>query len=172
MTPRAVPRRARRAVTAGFTLFEVLLAVLILGTALVASTWSMTATARTKAAYDQAASPALFLAQEIFTLADGLPRTPIGMTGATTGAAVVALDSLVGAKFSPPILADASVAPGFEGWEQSVDLSVYALDDLATPTGDDPAEGLAPESGCVYRLDIEVRHDGEAVGSFSWWVHP
>jgi len=172
MTYAVVAPRTRRAGPAGFTLFEVLLAVFILGTALVASTWSMTATARTKEAYDQAKSPAQFLAQEICTLADGLPRTPIGMTGATSGFAVVALDSLVGAHFSPPILADGSVAPGFDGWAQSVNLSVYDLDDLATPTAADPAAGLAPEAGSIYRLDVEVSLDGEPVDTFSWWINP
>lgn len=169
MTRLPVPPRAR---AAGFTLFEVLLAVMILGTALVATTWSMTATARTKAAYDLASGPAPFLAQEIFTLADGLPREPTGVTGATTGAAVVALDSLVGARFAPPILADGSVADGFEGWEQRVNLSVFDLDDLATPTPADPAHGLPAEGGALYRLDVEVWHEGQPADSFSWWIRP
>jgi len=171
MTPHATPR-THRGGPAGFTLAELLITALVIGTAFVAATWSMTATARTKAAYDKAAGPAPFLAQEIFTLADGLPRVPSGITAVTSGAAVIALDSLVGASFSPPILADASVAPGFDGWGQSVELSVYAVDDLTTPTTLDPADGLAPESGFVYRLDVAVQHDGEPVETFSWWIHP
>jgi prepilin-type N-terminal cleavage/methylation domain-containing protein len=171
MTPRIAPSRTARG-PAGFTLAEVLITALVLGTAFVAATWSMSATARTKAAYDQAEGPAPFLAQEIFTLADGLPRTPSGMTGATIGAGVVALDSLIGASFSPPILADASVAPGFEGWGQHVALSIYALDDLTTPTTLNPADGLAPECGHIYLLEVSVEHDGEHVDSFSWWINP
>ncbi len=166
------PSRKRPGGPAGFTLAEVLLTAVVIGGAFVAGTWSMSATARTKAGYDQAANPAQFLAQEIFTLSDGLPREPSGMTGATSGAGVLALDSLVGASFSPPILADCTLAPGFDGWEQSVELSVYAVDDLATPTSLDPADGLAPESGHVYRLDVSVHHDAELVDSFSWWIHP
>ncbi len=171
MTPHATPSRAPGS-QSGFTMAELMITVLVLGTAFIAATWSMTATALTKTAYDQAAGPAPFLAQEIFTLADGLPRKPSGMTGAVSGAGVVALDSLVGASFSPPILSDASLAPGFDGWKQSVDLSVYAVDDLETPTALDPADGLAPEGGFLYRLDVTVLHDGETVDSFSWWIHP
>lgn len=158
--------------SAGFTLAEVLLTAFVLGTALVAATWSMSATAKTKAAYDQAESPAAFLAGEIFNLADGLPRTPSGTTGAHTGAAVVALDSLVGASFTPPILADLSVAPGYAGWKQSVALSVYAVSDLTTPTALNPAAGLPPESDHVYRLVVTMLHDGQIVDTFSWWLNP
>ena len=156
----------------GFTFAELLLTVFVLGTAFVAGTWSMSATARTKAAYEGAGGPALFLAQEIQAMADGLPRTPSGVTGVTSGAAVLALDSLDGAHFSPPILADGSVAPGLDGWGQDVSLSVYSLDDLTTPTADDPADGLDPESDCLYRLDVSVLHEGEPVHSFTWWIQP
>lgn len=158
--------------SAGFTLAEVLLTAFVIGTAFVAGTWSMSATARTKAAYDAAKGPAQFLAQEIFTLADGLPREPSGTTGVTNGTAVVALDSLLGASFEPPILADGTVAPGFDGWEQDVALSIFGLDDLETPTNLDPADGLAAESGFIYLLEVTVSHDGESVDSFSWWIHP
>jgi len=164
---RAAPRGVR-----GFTLFEVLMTAVVLGTAFVAATWSMSATARTKAAYDKASSPAAFLASEIFTLADGLPRTPAGTPGANSGAEVLALDCLVGSSFSPPILSDASPAEGFDDWKQVVSLSVYSVANLSVPTGLDPADGLAPESGYVYRLDVSMLQAGEVVDSFSWWLNP
>jgi hypothetical protein len=168
MIPHTESSRSSR----GFTLAEVVITAFVLGTALVAATWSMSATAKTKAAYDQAASPAPFLAGEIFNLADGLPRTPSGPTGVTTGAAVVALNSLVGASFSPPILADCSADSDFAGWKQSVALSVYSVDDLTHPTNLDPAAGLPPESGHVYRLDVTMLQDGKTVDTFSWWLNP
>jgi hypothetical protein len=166
-TSRPCPRHA-----AGFTLAELLLTVFVIGTAFVAGTWSMSATARTKAAYAEGSGPAAYLARELLALADGLPRAPSGATGATTGAAVVALCSLEGASFSPPILADGSAADGFDGWRQDVDLSIYALDDLTTPTGEDPADGLAPEAARLYRLDVSILHDDELVDAYSWWIHP
>jgi prepilin-type N-terminal cleavage/methylation domain-containing protein len=156
----------------GFTMVELLLTALVIGTAFVAATWSMSATARTKAAYEKEGGPSVFLGQEIQTLADSLPREPSGMTGAVTGAGVVALDSLIGASFSPPILADGSAAEGYDDWQQNVDLSVYSLSDLTMPTDDDPADGLAPESDKIYRLDVEVLQGGETVKTYSWWIHP
>ena len=172
MSRRPLATRPRARCARGFTLVELMITVLVIGTAFIAGTWSMSATARTKAGYEQAAGPAQMLAQQIQVLADGLPRTPVGMVGAKSGAAVVALDSLIGASFSPPILSDASVAPGFEGWRQDVELSVYSLDDLTTPTADDPADGLDPESALIYRMDVTVLHDEEPVDTFSWWIHP
>ena len=157
---------------AGFTLVEVLITAFVVGTAFVAATWSMSAVARTTAAYEDSGGPAAFLAQEIFNLADGLPREPNGLTGATIGAGVVAIDSLINASFSPPILSDCSVAPGMEGWRQNVDLSVFAVDDLVTPAALDPADGLPPEAGFVYRLDVSIEHDGKLIDSFSWWLRP
>jgi prepilin-type N-terminal cleavage/methylation domain-containing protein len=167
MNPTPAPRRAR-----GFTLIEVLITAFVLGSAFVAATWSMNATAKTKAAYDDAANPSGFLAQEIFNLADSLPRTPSGTTGVTNGFAVTALDALIGASFSPPILADKTIAPGFDGWKQKVALSIYAVSDPATPTALDPKLGLPPESDHVYRLDVTVQKDGQDVDTYSWWLNP
>ena len=158
--------------SAGFTLVEVLITAFVVGTAFVAATWSMSSVARTKAAYEESVTPAGFLAQEIFNLADGLPRQPSGLTGATVGAGVVALDSLINASFSPPILSDASVAPDMAGWRQNVDLSVFAVDDLDVAADLDPADGLAPEGGFVYRLDVSIERDGKLIDSFSWWLRP
>ena len=158
--------------SAGFTLVEVLITAFVVGSAFVAATWSMSAVARTKAAYENAEGPAGFLAQEIFNLADGLPRQPSGMTGATIGNAVVAIDSLINASFSPPIQSDCTAAPGLEGWRQNVDLAVYSVADLSAPAGLDPADGLPPEAGYVYKLDVSVEHDGKLIDSFSWWLRP
>lgn len=172
MTPQSTHVHSLRRNQSGFTMAELLLTAFVIGTAFVAATWSMSALTRTKSAYEQDSGPAAFLAQEILAMADGLPRTPCGVTGATNGATVAALDSLVNASFSPPILADGGVAPGFEGWRQNVHLSVYALSDLTTPTADDPADGLPPESARIYRLDVSILHDDELVKTFSWWINP
>lgn len=163
--------RARSA-TRGFTLLEVLVAAVVLGTSLVAATWSMNATARTQALHELADGPADDLAREIHELASGLPREPSGQVGAHSAADVLALDSLVGASFSPPILADGSVAEGLDGWSQHVDLEVHALSALDTPTDDDPAAGLPPDGDKLYRLVVEIRLDGESAGVFSWWINP
>ena len=172
MTRPALSCRAARRATAGFTLIELMLTVFVLGTAFVAGTWSMSATARLKEAYDQDDGPAPYLAREIYALAASLPREPSGLTGATSGAQVVALDSLIGASFSPPIEADGGLTHGLDGWRQNVSLSVYSLDGLSTPSSCDPADGLPPDSAQLYRLDVSILHDGQVVDAFSWWLHP
>ena len=58
----------------GFTLVELLVTAVVLGTAFIAATWSLSATARTKELYDRDESPAFELAKEIHELADSLPR--------------------------------------------------------------------------------------------------
>ena len=172
MTRNATLPAPRRRPAAGFTLIELVLTVFVLGTAFVAGTWSMSAVARTKAAYDKEKGPAAFLAREIMTLADSLPREPSGMIGATSAAGVLALDSLIGASFCPPIMADGSLIPDLYEWRQNVALTVYELDSLTTPMPCDPADGVPPESAQIYKLDVSILHEGQVVDGFSWWIHP
>lgn len=155
----------------GFTLLELLMTAIVLGTSLVAASWSMSAVARTKVLHEANDDPALALAREVHELALGLAREPAGLTGASTAAQVTALDALVGAHFSPPILADGTTATGYDGWSQHVSLAVHALSDLSR-TGDDPADGLPSDGDRIYRLVVEVRHDGQPVSTSSWWLSP
>ncbi len=164
---RPAPRSSR-----GFTFVELLVASVVLGTAFVAATWSMNATLRTKAVHDAADGPALFLANEIHVLADSLPREPAGLVAATDVADVGALDALVGASFSPPVLSDGTVTTSFDGWSQHVSLSVHAISDPETPTADDPAAGIPADGGKLYRLAVLVRHDGQDIDTFHWWINP
>lgn len=156
----------------GFTLLELLVTAVVIGGAFVAATWSMSATMRTKAIYDKESSPAFFLAKEIHELADGLPREPSGTTGVTAAADVVALDSLIGAEFSPAVLASGAAAIGFEDFSQHVSLAVYAMDDPDTPTADAPEDGLPPDGDKLYLLDVLIRENGQDLESFQWWINP
>ena len=168
---RPLPARRRRR-TAGLTMAELLITAAVMGSSLVAVSWAMTATARTHAAYGDADGPAFFLAKEIHELAEGLPRAPSGDVGATSADDVAALDSLVGALFSPPILADGNAVDGFDDWSQDVSLSVFSVDDLSQPTADDPADGLPPDASKLYRLQVDISNAGDEVDSFHWWITP
>jgi len=156
----------------GFTFVELLVTAIILGTSFVAATWSMSATARTKAMHDKAATPAFFLAKEMFELADRLPRQPSGVTGVTLPEAILALDSLDGASFSPPLLADGSAAGDFEGWSQHVDVSVYDMANPATPVPGDAWHALPADAAQLYRLEVAIRCDGQDIDTFHWWINP
>ncbi len=158
--------------TAGLTMAELLITAAVMSSALVAVSWSMSATARTHAAFGASDGPAFFMAKEIHALAEALPREPSGATGALVAADVLALDSLVGASFSPPILADGSVIDGFDGWSQTVSLSVFAVDDLSQATADDPAAGLPPDAAKLYRLQVDIADAGDEIDSFHWWITP
>jgi len=164
---RPVPRTQR-----GFTFVELLVASVVLGTAFVAATWSMNATLRTKAVHEAQDGPALFLANEIHVLADSLPREPAGLTAATSIADVTALDALVGASFSPPVLSNGTVTSSFDGWSQHVALSVYAISDPENPTADDPAVGIPADGTKLYRLEVLIRENGQDIDTFHWWINP
>ena len=162
------PQRRNR----GFTFLELLVTAVVLGTAFIAATWSLNATMRTKEVYDQNDSPAFYLAKEIQELADGLPRTPSGTVGVTAIGDVVALDSLVGASFSPPVLSSGVVATGFDSFSQHVSLSVYDMSNPTTATADAPEAGMPPDSDKLYRLEVLVRENGQDLDSFHWWINP
>jgi prepilin-type N-terminal cleavage/methylation domain-containing protein len=157
--------------TRGFTLVEVLLAALITGIALAAVSWTMASAAQAGSVISE--DPRAFLlAREIRELADTLPRQPSGAVGVTRGEDILALDSLHGAVFSPPLRSDRTRQTALTGWAQRVTLAVCSLDDPATPTGESPTLGLASSAKRLYRLTVAVTHDGEPVDRFEWWLAP
>ena len=157
---------------AGFTLLELLITSVILGTAFVAASWSMSATARAQALYETDDTTSLMLAREIHELAVGLSRTPAGTTGVTDASALVAIDGLIGATFSPAVLSDGTAAQGLDGWSQHVSLDVVEWTALDVPTSTDPADGLAGDGSTLYRIHVELRKDGLFVDTHTWWLNP
>jgi prepilin-type N-terminal cleavage/methylation domain-containing protein len=157
---------------AGFTLLEVLIAAAIVGVAFVSVTNAMSAATSSKEELASEPFQASQLAQEVHTLSKILSREPSGTTGATSAAAVTALDSLIGASFSPPILADGTQANSLTGWRQSVSLDVYAIDNLSTPTGEDPAALFATYASRMFQLTVTILENGTQVGTYQWWITP
>jgi Tfp pilus assembly protein PilV len=156
----------------GFTLAEVLVSSFILGTAFIAASWSLSATASTKAGYGSTEGLALLVGREMYELAESLPKAPSGTTGATDINDVVALDCLIGAQFSPPVMADGTVVTEMDEWTQNVALSIFSMGNLTTPTADDPALGMPADASKLYRLDVVIHKSGEEVGSYQWWISP
>lgn len=164
-------RARREALAHGFTLVEVLLAALIAGIAMAAVSWTMTSAAQAKAVLTQDPQPYL-LAREIRELAESLPRAPSGLLAATRGSDVLALDSLHGAIFTPPLRSNRTAQTALTGWAQRVSLAVCTLDDLEAPTGESPTLGLAHDAQRLYRLTVAVTKDGQTVDRFEWWLTP
>jgi prepilin-type N-terminal cleavage/methylation domain-containing protein len=165
--PRATPRQ-----TAGFTLLEVLMAALIVSLVFIGATWAMSSTARTKAVYEERSLVALACAKELFELADTLPKQPSGAPGATTAAGLLALDSLVGASFSPPLRADGSVDTELSGWSQHCNVTVHDLSELSLPTDASALDGLPPDGSALYRLEVTVSEGDQTVEVAHWWISP
>ncbi len=158
--------------TRGFTLAEVLIAGTIMAVALVAVTTSMSAATSSKAELADQPMLAARLAQDIAVLAETLPRTPSGSSGVTSGSAVVALNSLDGAVFSPPIRADGSSDSTLTGWQQSVNVEIFTLDNLDTPTNESVMTALSTHAARLYRLSVSIRHDGQVIETFRSWCRP
>ncbi len=169
MTSPARPARTR----AGFTLLEVLVATVLVGVAVVSTSWAMTAAARAKVERELADPiSAELVAQEVYELAKSLPSEPSGTHGVTDPAGVVALDSLVGAKFSPPIKADGTADTSLAGWGQVVDLSVYGISDLDSATLDSALTELGKGDPKLFQLCVTVTKDGAEVDTWRWFLTP
>ncbi len=165
---RSQPRHSQ----SGLALAEVLFAAGVLGLVVVSAAWSMTVSARSLTGLAEDSLLPRMLAREIHELAQTLPRVPSGTTGASNGADVVALDSLIGAVFSPPLLSDLSTDTSLVGWSQQVSLDVVDLSAPSTPTADDPAAGLPVDGTLLYRLNVSVWSTEGEQDSFSWWLTP
>jgi prepilin-type N-terminal cleavage/methylation domain-containing protein len=155
--------------TAGFTLIEVLLAAVVIVLA-IASSQAVFTTASAKVAYADDSLSARQLAREIRQMAQMLPRESVGSTVVTDAADVVALGSLQGASFSPPIMADGTELSGLTNWEQRIELEVVTLDAPGTRQLTDPRTALSVTSACLYRLKVKILQNDVEVDSFQWWL--
>jgi len=157
----------------GFTLIEVLVATILVGVAVVSTSWAMTNAARAKV-QEELEDPitAELVAQEVYELAKSLPSEPSGTHGVTDPADVVALDSLVGARFSPPILADGTADSTKSGWGQIVNLTVYGIGDLDSATLDSALSGLEKSDPKLFQLSVTVTKDGVEVDTWRWFLTP
>ena len=163
-------RPGRRAIScrasSGFSFIEILVATLIVGSALVAAMSSLTAATQSQSALATGPTTALTLANEIHTLALGLPRTAGDGSPAHVGDDVAVLDDLDGASFSPPIDSRRGSLTSSTGWSQVVRVDPVALS-APTVTDEDRSS-----SDTLLKLTVTVRQGADAAGTYSWWINP
>ena len=152
--------------SSGFSFVEILVATLIVGSALVAAMSSLTVAAQSQSALATGPTTALTLANEIHTLAVGLPRTEGDGSPAHAGGDVAVLDDLDGATFSPPIDARRGSLTSSTGWSQAVRIDPVAL---AAPTAADDGRDSADT---LLRLTVTVSQGADSAGTYSWWINP
>lgn len=163
------PRRATR----GFTLTEVMISTVMVGVALVSTSWAMAAAGKAHV-IEETAKPvtATMVAQEIFELAQNLQREPAGVIGVTSFDEIKALDALIGAEFSPPIRANGEVFTGIDNWTQEVTLDVYGLDDLSAKKLQSALDGLEKTDAKVFQLVVVVKDGAQELDTFRWFLTP
>lgn len=160
--------RARR----GFTLIEVMLTTVVVGMAVVAVSWMITHANKTQAMHQAETVDPLLLAREVYELAETLDPALSGSGPASAPSEVLALDSLDGASFSPPIRADLTEIATSSGWTQQVDLVAFDVSDLTTKTSDS-VQGTQPTgSALIYRVDVTILEGSSVVDTYSWWLNP
>ncbi|MHC5209537.1 MAG: hypothetical protein ACYTG2_02320 [Planctomycetota bacterium] len=145
---------------------EVLIATVLVGTALVAASAAFTGAVKTQDSLAGEPTTALALAREIHGLALLLPRDAGDGVPATLPSEVAVLDDLDGATFSPPVDAGLTVRSEATGWSQAVDI---ARVDLASPgTLAVDADG----DDALLRLTVTVKQGADVAGTYSWWINP
>jgi hypothetical protein len=142
---------------------ELMLAVLVVSTTVVASNNSLRSSVEVYHFFADGAHEALLLAQEIHEAAVLLPWEAAGE--AQFGTDVYQLDDLDGRSFSPPRSADYSVVTSHVGWTQEVEVNTV---DLMDPTVEvDPATFMG---ATLVELKVTVKSGSLVVGDFSWWM--
>ena len=156
---------SRRAAT-GFSLIEILLATLVVGTVLAAATGAIggAITARDTLAGEPVT--AFGLAREIHNLALVLPRDTGDGVPAATGADIALLEDLDGADFSPPVSAARATLAHATGWSQEVALEAVNLAAPGSLAADADADAV------LLRLTVVVREGADVRGSYTWWLNP
>jgi hypothetical protein len=150
--------------TLGATFAELMLATLVVGSAVVASTASLRGSTEVYHFFAEGPHEALMLAQEIHEAAVLLPWVA-GEEDDLFGEGVAKLDDLDGLVFDPPRSAEYEVVISHENWSQEVDIKHV---DLA-----DPSIEIDPDTFVGdYLTELEVTHisEGEEMGVHSWWM--
>ena len=156
----AVRRGSRR--ECGTSFLELLLAVIVIGVALVAASASQLGSLQVQAATAPQGEAARVLAEEIHQAALRLPWSAPVDAIPLFGGDVSMLSDLDGRVFSPPRSGADTALQAFEGWSQSVELRSV-----------DPAEPTVPvQAGQAALIELSVTiHQGvEERGCFSWWL--
>lgn len=143
-----LPKRARRR---GFSYLDVMVAVVIVGVAIVALMQSMT-TSTTVNGSARELSIAVNLTRHVHERAMSLGMSQV--------------DALDGLTFTTPIGSDGKELDGYTGWEQNV--RVYR----AEPTSSLDANAAPGSTSTIRRIVVEATYKGAVVHRESWLLAP
>lgn len=161
------PNRHARRAQAGSTFVELMLAVLVVSTTLVASTSSMHGSAQVYHFFADGQHEALMLAQEIHEAAKVLPWDHEVGDEAVFGDDVFDLWDLDGKTFDPPRSADYDVIVSHVGWSQEVEVRVV---DMHNPDVEVDPETFVGST--LVELKVIVKNGEEEVDAMDWWLSP
>jgi hypothetical protein len=145
---------------------EGLLATLVHGSLQVTATTALSTAVEAQDQLVGTPITAYGLAREIHSLALLLPREVRDGLPAPSGADVVALEDLNGARFHPPIRADKSEMTDASAWKQAVLVQTVQLASPNVLAADPTARDV------LLRLTVEVLQNGEVRGTYVWWMNP
>ena len=157
---RTAPRRER-----GTTFFEVILATLVVGTTLVATTASMTESAEVYSYFADGPHEALMLAQEIHEAAELLPWEAEPGADANYGPDIVTFWDLDAQVFDPPRSANYDLVASHLNWSQDVEISFVDLENPSEEVDPDTFEGEV-----LVRLEVSVKRLDKVMDTFEWWM--
>ncbi len=156
-------RRARAQRGASFV--ELMLAVLVISTTVVASTASMHSSTEVYHYFADGQHEALMLAQEIHEAALLLPWSASPGAPAQFGSDVAKLDDLDNKTYSPPRSAEYEVIVSNIGWSQVVEVNRV---DMADPSVEiDPATFTG---AYLTELKVTVKEGEQVMGVHNWWL--
>ncbi len=164
MSHQVISMSARRR-QAGATFAELMLAVLIISTTVVASTSSMRGTTEVYHYFADGAHEALMLGQEIHEAALLLPWSEADATGASFGPDVELLWDLDGKSYSPPRSADYDIVTSHLGWSQTIEVNTV---DFHNPSVEVDPESFAGET--ITELKVLLMNGTAEVATYSWWM--
>jgi hypothetical protein len=159
--PTESDRRSQR----GTSFAELMLAVLIISTTVVASHSSLTGTVSAYHYFADGEHESLLLAKEIHEAALLLPWAPDPESSASFGADVHTLFEMDEKVYAPPRSAGYDVVTSHLGWSQTVDVKVV---NMADPTAEvDPATFGGAK---LTELSVTVKDGEKVIGTHHWWL--
>jgi len=151
--------------TRGGTFAELMLATLIVGTTVVASTASLSESAEVYQFFAEGPHEALMLAQEIHEAAIMLPWEAEAGAPATFGDDVVTIWDLDAAEFKPPLSAEAVTIVSHPTWTQRVTVRTVDLENPTVEVDPDTFEG-----DTLTELKVTILNGPTEVGVYPWWL--
>ena len=152
-------RRSQR----GTSFAELMLAVLIISTTVVASHSSLTGTVQAYHYFADGAHESLLLAKEIHEAALLLPWEE-GTSSATFGAAET-LYEMDGQVYAPPRSAGYDVVTSHLGWSQTVEVKAVNMADTTQEV--DPGTFIGPT---LTELSVTIKDGDKVIATHSWWL--